>query len=182
LLLNNRKHFEQTVLPHLDAAYNLARWLIGEPQDAEDVVQEAILRAFRFFEGFRGDDARAWLLTIVRHTAYTWLHENRSQKGIMSLDDDQMSIDTSSTDSEELLIQTLDQESLYQAIAALPVEFREMVILHDLEGLAYKEIALIVKIPIGTVMSRLSRARKRLYEILTHPQIVRTANEVSHEL
>jgi len=182
LLLNKRKHFEQTVLPHLDAAYNLARWLIGEPQDAEDVVQESILRAFRFFEGFRGDDARAWLLTIVRNTAYTWLRENRSQKGIMSFDDDQVSIDTPSTDSEELLIQTLDQESLHQAIAALPVEFREMVILHDLEGLAYKEIALIVKIPIGTVMSRLSRARKRLYEQLTNPQPIRTVSEASHEL
>ncbi len=179
---NKRKYFEQTVLPHLDAAYNLARWLTGEAQDAEDVVQEAMLRAFRFFEGFHGEDGRAWLLTIVRHTAYTWMRQNRAQALVTSLDDEQPPGDPLSTDSEELLVQTLDRESLYQAIAALPVEFREVVILHDLEGLAYKEIAFIAKVPIGTVMSRLSRARKRLYEKLTQNPTMIARNEVTREL
>src|SRR5579859_6196886 len=111
LFLNKRKYFEQIVLPHLDAAYNLARWLTGEAQDAEDVVQEAMLRAFRFFEGFHGEDGRAWLLTIVRHTAYTWMRQNRAQALVTSLDDEQPPGDPLSADSEELLVQTLDRES-----------------------------------------------------------------------
>jgi RNA polymerase sigma-70 factor (ECF subfamily) len=179
---SKRNRFEEMVLPHLDAAYNLARWLTGEAQDAEDVVQEALLRAFRFFDGFRGEDGRAWLLTIVRNTAYTWLRQNRMQTPVTSLDEEQPSNDPPTNDSEELLVQSLDRESLYQAIAALPVEFREVVILHDLEGLAYKEIAFITKVPIGTVMSRLSRARKRLYVHLTQDPTMMIKSEVSREL
>lgn len=182
LLPNKRNRFEQTVLPHLDAAYNLARWLTGEAQDAEDVVQEALLRAFRFFDGFRGEDGRAWLLTIVRNTAYTWMRQNRPQASVTSLDEEQPPGEMPISDSEELLVQSLDRESLYQAIAALPIEFREVVILHDLEELAYKEIAFITKIPIGTVMSRLSRARKRLYVHLTQEPTKMTKREVSREL
>jgi RNA polymerase sigma factor (sigma-70 family) len=157
------------VTPNLDAAYNLARWLTSQNEDAEDVVQEALLRAFRFFDGFRGGDGRAWLLMIVRNTAYTWLHQNRHSSLTTSLDEEYGS-DSWVDNAEEQLLQTLDHQALHHAIAALPVEFREVVILHDLQGLSYKEIALVANIPIGTVMSRLARARKRLYHTLTPTQ------------
>ncbi len=165
---NKRSQFENTVTPYLGAAYNLARWLTGEDADAQDVVQESLLRAFKFFDSFRGGDSRAWLLTIVRHTAYTWLRQNRA--GMMVSLDDELPNEALPDDTEEQLIQTLDHQALHQAIAALSVEFREVVILHDLEGLAYKEIAAIANIPIGTVMSRLARARKRLYYTLAQTQ------------
>jgi RNA polymerase sigma factor (sigma-70 family) len=144
LLSNERDRFEQVILPHLDAAYNLACWLTGEDQDAEDVVQEALLRAFRFFESFRGDNGRAWLLTIVRNTAFTWMRQHR-EIPMMSLDEEQLSDESFSNDTEKALVELLDREQLHQAIAKLPIEYREVVILHDLEGLAYKEIAFIKK-------------------------------------
>jgi RNA polymerase sigma-70 factor (ECF subfamily) len=155
--------FEATVLPHLDAAYNLARWLTGNDLDAEDVVQEAYLRAFRFFESYRGGDSRAWLLTIVRNTAYSWMRQNRVQE--TSFEDEAQSAEDG--DVEDALLQEADHRLLQEAIAGLPLEFREVLILHDLEGMAYKEIAAVVNIPIGTVMSRLSRARSRLQHALT---------------
>ena len=161
-----RNQFEQTVLPHLDAAYNLARWLTGQDQDAEDVVQEAYLRAFKFFDGFRGGDSRAWMLTIVRHTAYSWLRQNRAGDLNTPLDEEQPTADTLSVSSEDTLMETIDHQVLHEAIAGLPLIFREVIILHDLEGLAYKEIAAVVNIPIGTVMSRLARARRQLYHQL----------------
>jgi RNA polymerase sigma-70 factor (ECF subfamily) len=156
--------FEQFVLPYLGAAYNLARWLLRNPADAEDVVQEAYLRAFRFFGGYHGGDSRAWLLKIVRNTAYTWLQQNRSVEFAELLDDEIEAIEDDALDPETLMIQTASVEALRKALDELPIEFREIVILREFEGLSYKEIATIAEIPMGTVMSRLARARKRLQE------------------
>ena len=160
-------YFEQTVLSNLDAAYNLARWLTRDDRDAEDMVQEACLRAFRFFDSFRGGDSRAWLLTIVRHTCYTWLRKNRAHE-FVALDEELDGVDTA-LNPEELLLHNTDQQLLRKAVEELPIEFREVIILRELEGLSYKEIANITGIPLGTVMSRLARARKRLQHRLTSP-------------
>ena len=154
-------------MPHWKAAYNLARWLTGHDQDAEDVVQEAYLRAFKFFDGFHGEDSRAWMLTIVRNTAYSWLRRNRNLESSAEFDEELHSPDSDDTSSEGALIRVDDYQALREALEALPVIFREVIILHDLEGMAYKEIALIADIPLGTVMSRLARARKRLQQCLT---------------
>ena len=156
--------FEQTILPHLDAAYNLARWLTGNDTDAEDVVQEAYLRAFKFFEGFHGDNSRAWLLKVVRNACYTWRHHNRVHDLAIEFDEQ---VHSGESETPELLVlQTVNTQVLKHALAALPSEFREAVILRDLEGLSYREIASIAEVPIGTVMSRLARARKRLQQCL----------------
>ena len=159
-----RTRFEQTVLPHWTAAYNLARWLTGFDQDADDVVQEAYLRAFKFFDGFHGDDSRAWLLTIVRNTAYTWLRQHRAQALNTVFDEELQNVPSGELTSEERLLQIADHLALRECLEALPVPFREVIILHEMEGLSYKEIALIADIPIGTVMSRLARARKHLQQ------------------
>jgi RNA polymerase sigma-70 factor (ECF subfamily) len=166
LAQDQRTLFEQTVLPHLAAAYNLARWLTHNDQDAEDVVQEAYLRAFRFFGGFHGGDSRAWLLTIVRHTCYTWLRQQRAHDLITVFDEDLHTPECPTADPETQLVQQASAQALRAAVEALPVEFREVVVLRDLEELSYKEIATIANIPIGTVMSRLARARKRLQRAL----------------
>jgi len=159
--------FEEAVLPHLDAAYNLARWLTRNTQDAEDVVQEAYLRAFRFFGGYHGGNARAWLLKIVRNTCYTWLHQNRTHQAT-DLFDEQIHTDVAeSRNPETLLLQRADGQLLNQALDELPTDFREVLVLLELEGLSYKEIAEVLGIPIGTVMSRLARARHRLRESLS---------------
>ncbi len=160
-------HFEQTVLSNLDAAYNLARWLTRDDRDAEDVVQEACLRAFRFFDSFHGGDSRAWLLTIVRHTCYTWIRKNRAHE-LVAFDEELDGVETG-LNPEELLLQNIDQQLLRKAVEELPIEFREVIILRELEGLSYKEIASITGVPLGTVMSRLARARKRLQHGLTAP-------------
>ena len=159
------KTFEQTVLPHLDAAYNLARWLAGNEADAQDVAQEACLRAFKFFGNFRGDNARAWLLTIVRNTFYTWLRKNRPAE-IVELSDEVLEAENISAAPEIPAVRLGDAEAVQRAIAGLPVEFREMVVLREMEGLSYKEIAGLAGVPIGTVMSRLARARKLLQKQL----------------
>lgn len=164
---NKVAQFEQTVLPHLDAAYNLARWLTEDDHDAEDVVQEACLRAFRFIDGFRGGDSRAWLLTIVRHTCYTWLRKNRAHEPAAF--DEELDDFEAEASAEELLLQNADQHALRRAIEDLPAEFREVIVLRELEGLSYKEIAVIAGVPLGTVMSRLARARKRLQQSLIQP-------------
>ena len=164
---SKRAYFEQTVLSNLDAAYNLARWLTRDDGDAEDVVQEACLRAFRFFDSFHGGDSRAWLLTIVRHTCYTWLKKNRAHE-LVAFDEELDGVE-SGADPEELLLQSADQQSLRKAVEELPIEFREVIILRELEGLSYKEIASVTGVPLGTVMSRLARARKRLQHCLTQP-------------
>lgn len=157
--------FEQIVVPHLDAAYNLARWLAGNDHDAEDIAQEAALRAFRFLGGFRGVNSRAWMLTIVRNTAFTWLKQNRPQ-ALVSIDEEALA----EVEDPRLTLQALshaaDADVLRQALESLPVEFREVLVLRELEGLSYKEIAEVADAPIGTIMSRLARARKQLQEFL----------------
>jgi len=158
--------FEDTVLPHLGAAYNLARWLVRNDQDAEDVVQEAYLRALKFFGGFRGGDSRSWLLTIVRNACFTWLHENRLQEQSTVFDEELHGIDGGASNSETTLLRSADIQTLRQALEQLPVEFREVVIMRELEGLSYKEIGDIAGVPLGTVMSRLARGRKQLQQCL----------------
>jgi RNA polymerase sigma-70 factor (ECF subfamily) len=155
-------NFEEAVMPHLDAAYNLARWLMRNEADAQDMVQEAYLRALRFFGGFHGTDARAWLLTIVRNTCYTWLKRNRSMELSGDFEEVVLTIESDEPDPEASHMLKVRAELVNEAIEKLPIEFREVVILRELEELSYKEIAEITGIPIGTVMSRLSRARKRL--------------------
>jgi RNA polymerase sigma factor (sigma-70 family) len=159
--------FEQTVLPYMDAAYNLARWLTRNEHDAEDMVQEAYLRAFKFFNAFRGVDGRAWLLTIVRHTGYTWLQRHRGRELATAFDEEQHSGEREDSNPETLLLQQANQQLLREALEALPVEYREVIVLRELEGLSYKEIAGIADLPLGTVMSRLARARQRLQVWLT---------------
>lgn len=158
--------FEEAVLPHQDAAYNLARWLTRNDQDAEDLVQEAFLRAFKSFDSFYGGNARAWLLTIVRNTCYTWLGKNRGRELSDSLENRSQEIESDIPDPQSLSLQGEDIRLVRQAVEALPVEFREAIVLRHLEGLSYKEIASIAGIPLGTVMSRLARARDRLKELL----------------
>ena len=158
---NKINDFERTVLPHLDAAYNLARWLTRSDVDAEDVVQESYLRAFKFFGGFRGGDARAWTLKIVRNVCYSWLQKNRSQEEMTGEFDEELH-SVESCNPETILIEKIDRQMLKQILDELPVEFREIVVLRELEGLSYKEIAGIADLPLGTVMSRLARARRRL--------------------
>ena len=161
------RRFEVIVLPHLDAAYNLARWLTRSDHDAEDVVQESFLRAYRFFDGFHGESGRAWLLSIVRNTCYTWLQQNRKQDLLTPFDEESHSIgstdpDRPSNNPEAILVRNDELRFLNRALATLPLEFREVVVLRDLEDLSYKEIAEVSAIPIGTVMSRLARGRKML--------------------
>lgn len=150
----------------MDAAYNLARWLMRNEHDAEDMVQEAYLRAFKFFQGFRGVDGRAWLLAIVRNTCYSWLEQNRAQELKTAFDEKIHSVDRDTSNPATLALQSADHQMLRKALNELPVEFREIVVLRDLEGLSYKEIAEIANIPAGTVMSRLARARERLKQVL----------------
>ncbi len=156
-------------MPHMDAAYNLARWLTRNDADAEDVVQEATLRAFKFFGGYRGGDGRAWLLTIVRNTCYTWLQQNRAHAPLTDFDEETHGVE--SMNPETILLGVVDRQRLKDALEELPVEFREVVILRELEGLSYKEIANIINVPTGTVMSRLARARKRLQLRLTGKEV-----------
>jgi RNA polymerase sigma-70 factor (ECF subfamily) len=158
--------FERLVLPHLDAAYNLARWLTGDGHDAEDVVQEAYLRAYRAFDQFRGDDGRAWLLTVVRNTGYSWLKRNRAHEPAVSFDEAVHDVGSDAGDPERLALQGAAAELLRRALDQLPVEYREVIVLRELEGLSYKEIAAVAAIPLGTVMSRLARARERLQQAL----------------
>src|SRR5690349_13382106 len=164
---NQLPNFEQEVLPHLDAAYNLARWLTRNDQDAQDVVQEAYLRAFRFFSGFHGGDARAWLMKIVRNTSYTWLHANRPLQDAAEFDENFFPPDSRAPDPEEVLLQNDNAALLRKAMEKLPPNSREVLILRELEGMSYKEIADITGMPVGTVMSSLSRARGRLRQVLT---------------
>lgn len=153
--------FERDVMRHLDAAYNLARWLARNDQDAEDVVQEAVLRAFRFFSGFRGGDARVWLLAIVRNTFYT-LRAQAPGAGTVTEFDEALHGGTDDDDPQALLLRAIDAQGLREALDRLPEEFREVLVLRELEECSYKEIASITQLKIGTVMSRLARARARL--------------------
>jgi RNA polymerase sigma-70 factor (ECF subfamily) len=167
-----RRRFDQVCMPHLDAAYNLARWLMRNEHDAEDAVQDAYLRAFRHFDGFRGSEGRAWLLTIVRHCCYSWLEKNRPaeikacfdeaspEAGNAGFDPDMMAAEGGNP--EAIALQNAHRRILNQAISDLPLGFREVLILRELEDLPYREIARVIDAPVGTVMSRLARARKLL--------------------
>ena len=161
-----RAEFEAAVLPHLDAAYNLARWLLRSEHEAEDVVQEAYVRALRFFGGFRGGDSRGWLLTIVRNVSYTWLRKRRPDQLNLSLDEELHGREDGARDPEGEVLRKADVRSVKQALETLPLELREVIVLRELEGLSYAEIASVAEIPLGTVMSRLSRARSRLRDLL----------------
>jgi RNA polymerase sigma-70 factor (ECF subfamily) len=158
--------FEAVMLPHLDAAHNLARWLLRNEQDAQDVVQEAYLRAFRSFGGFHGSNGRAWLLTIVRNASYTLLKKNHAVDLTTTFDEEIHVSGHESVSPVTILERSEDAELIREAMDDLPAEFREILALRHLEGLSYKEIADIVQIPPGTVMSRLSRARAKLKECL----------------
>jgi RNA polymerase sigma-70 factor (ECF subfamily) len=157
--------FEQTVIPHLNAAYNLARWLTRNGDDAEDVVQEAYLRAFRSFDTFRGQDSRAWLLAVVRNTCFSMLRKRGNQPALEFDERIHIAADES-LDAEAVLLNQAALGSLQDCLEALPLEFREAIILRELEEMSYKEISDVAKVPVGTVMSRLARARKRLQECL----------------
>ena len=158
--------FEAIMLPHLDAAYSLARWLVRNQEDAQDVVQEAYMRAFRSFGGFRGGNGRAWLLTIVRNTSYTLLKKNGAVDTSTSFDEEIHASAYESVSPATVLERSEDAELIEAAMDELPVEFREILVMRHQEGLSYKEIAGIAQIPQGTVMSRLARARARLKECL----------------
>lgn len=160
------ERFEQLVLPHLDAAYNLARWLVSNPADAEDIVQEAFLRALRFFDGFRGGDSRAWLLKIVRNTSYSWVRKNRPAQLADEFDETIHSDDTVSETAESKLLSSAESARVRKALEGLPLAFREVLVLREIEGLSYKEISDVTGVAMGTVMSSLSRARHRLREQL----------------
>jgi RNA polymerase sigma-70 factor (ECF subfamily) len=164
------------VLPHFDAAYNLARWLLSSRADAEDAAQEAMLRSCRFFRGFHGGDVRAWLLQIVRNTCYSWLEKNRRGNAMTEFNEELHG--PSGPTPEALAIGVDDRERLAQALESLPTRYREVIVLRELEGCSYKEIAAITSVPLGTVMSTLSRARRRLQEALGDPTRAKDAYEL----
>src|SRR4051812_18425025 len=149
-------------MPHLDAAYNLARWLTRREHDAEDVVQESYLRAFNAFDQFHGGDARCWLLTIVRNTCYTWLARNRQRAPAASFDEALHDVASCDFDPQNIFQKQIDRDELKRCLEDLPVEFREVLILREFEGLSYQQVASVANLPVGTVMSRLARARARL--------------------
>jgi RNA polymerase sigma factor (sigma-70 family) len=166
-----KERYQALVLAHMDSAFNLAFWLARSRPDAEDIVQEACLRAYRFFDGFHGDDGRAWLLAIVRNTFYSWHKENRKQEPTMEFNEEwhshqEAGPDHAADNPEVLLMYKDDQRLLQQAIEKLPLEFREVIVLRELEDLSYRQIAGIAGIPLGTVMSRLGRGRKLLAAML----------------
>jgi RNA polymerase sigma-70 factor (ECF subfamily) len=158
--------FEETVLPHLDAAFNYARWLTRNDTDAEDVVQDACVRAIRYFSSLRDDDARAWLFTIVRNAWYSRVSRKANVAEGTRLNDGQDERPDNALDPEERLLQQHTIALVRAALEQLPVDFREVIVLREIEGLSYKEIAEVAGVPVGTVMSRLARARERLQTIL----------------
>ena len=171
------EQFENKMLSHMDSAYNLARWITGHDQDAEDVVQEAYIRAFRGFEKYTDINSLRWLLTIVRNTSYNWMKSKHDYKHLIEFDE---SVHSSSNEpsfiiersqglrQDKILNTSNNKDILHTALNEMPLIFREVIVLHDIEGLAYKEIAEIVGIPVGTVMSRLSRGRRRLQKSLSN--------------
>ena len=167
-----RRRFEVLALPHLDAAYNLARWLTHNDHDAQDVVQEAFERAMRYIGTFRGDNARAWLLQTVRNTCFTWMKENRPAERMFLDDTDDDAHELAAPAADEppaLAMRKADRQQINQIIANLPIVYREVLVLRELEELAYNDIARIADIPVGTVMSRLARARGLMREALALP-------------
>ncbi len=166
----SRRRFERLALPHLNAAYNLARWLTHDDHDAQDVVQEAFERAMRYIGTVRGDNARAWLLQTVRNTCFTWMKENRpAERLFLDVTDDEAQEPSAPAADEPpaLAMRRADRQQINQAIADLPIVYREVLVLRELEELSYGDIARVVDIPIGTVMSRLARARGLMRAALT---------------
>jgi RNA polymerase sigma-70 factor, ECF subfamily len=166
--------FEETVLPHLDAAFNYARWLTSNDADAEDVVQDACVRAMRFFSSLRDDDARAWLFTIVRNTWYSRVTRRAKVVEAAPLDNAHDERPDQALDPEARLLQQRTVAHVHAALERLPVDFREVIVLREIEGLSYKEIAALVHVPVGTVMSRLARARERLLAVLKSAEPMET--------
>ena len=164
------ERFESTVLVHLDAAYNLARWLTRSDHDAQDVVQDACVRAFRAFDQFRGGDARPWLMAIVRNTAFTW---NKSRKDVQELDEELYETADEQMDPQTILSRAADVQRVREAIELLPPDLRSVIVLREMEGLSYKQIAGALEVPIGTVMSRLARGRQRLAVLLTETDAIK---------
>jgi len=156
------ERFERVVLPHLDDAYTLARYLVRDEHDAQDAVQDAVLRALRYFESYREGDARAWLLAIVRNCCLTWHRRGRIQRASVPLADADLVDISGARETDARAIARSERAALERAVAALPVEFREVIVLREVQELSYREISDVVGVPIGTVMSRLARARKRL--------------------
>jgi RNA polymerase sigma-70 factor (ECF subfamily) len=154
--------FNRLFVPHMDAAYNLARWLVRDDHDAQDVVQDAYLRAFRFAGGFRGGDPRAWILAIVRNAAFSWLRSNRKSTPPAEFDENMHSETGQESSLEADAVRKADGAMIRAALEDLTEEFREVIVMRDVEGLSYKEIAEVAAVPIGTVMSRLARARGKL--------------------
>lgn len=161
------ERFEAVALPHLDAAYTLARYLMRDDAAAEDVVQEAFLRALKYFDRYRGGDARSWILAIVRNTSHTW--RKRHGRPVVEFDERVHSESVESHTPEAVLLRAADREMVRRALDRLPLELREVIVLREIQGLSYKEIAAVAGTPIGTVMSRLSRARARLEQLLGAP-------------
>lgn len=154
--------FEEVILPHLNAAYNLARWLARNEDDAQDVVQEAYLRAFRFFDSYRGENGKAWLLEIVRNTCFTWQHREKRRATNVEFDEAAHTPRATTPTVEDALVADGKRAILQDCIEALPEGMREIIVLRELEEMSYRQIADVAGLPQGTVMSRLSRARKRL--------------------
>lgn len=175
--MGSLSRFERLALQHLEAAYNLAFWLVRSRPDAEDVVQEAYLRALRSYETFKGDDMRPWLLAIVRNSAYRWLNNRRRAGNVISLDEAHggfagedaapVEIATDEPSAEARLIGAVERDYVVRALAELPPAFREALVLREIEGLSYRDIAVVTGAPIGTVMSRLARGRSELRKVLT---------------
>ncbi|MGA8480941.1 MAG: sigma-70 family RNA polymerase sigma factor [Chthoniobacterales bacterium] len=157
--------FEELFLPHLDAAHSLARWIVGRDQDAQDVIQEAYARALKGFSGFRGDNPRAWLLTIVRNTAYSWIKKHLKEEKLIPFDEETHAVPVEVVPSE--LSQERRRQLLEEALNRLPAKFREVLVLFEIERWSYKAIAAALNVRLGTVMSRLNRARRRLQQELT---------------
>ncbi|HSD63367.1 MAG TPA: sigma-70 family RNA polymerase sigma factor [Ignavibacteriaceae bacterium] len=166
MIPNDIANFELTILPHLDAAYNFARWLTRNNEDAADIVQEACLRAMKYYNSYRGGDGRAWLFTIIRNIFYTRNDSESKSQSVIDRNFNPVDLISYESNPELIYQQNENKEMLHKALELLPVEFREIIILRELEGLDYKEIANIAEIPIGTVMSRLSRGRKILSNYL----------------
>jgi RNA polymerase sigma-70 factor (ECF subfamily) len=167
-----RESFDAVVLPHLNAGYRLARWLMRDEHDAEDAVQEAALRALRYFRTFGGGDARAWFLRIVRNTCYGWRRDGLGTQ-TDSFDEEQHSSVQSQSDPETLLLRTDDATAITRAMSSLPERFHQLLVLREIEGLSYRELSDVIGIPVGTVMSRLSRAREALR---AHLRLIDEAN------
>ncbi|MFL5607785.1 MAG: sigma-70 family RNA polymerase sigma factor [Gemmatimonadaceae bacterium] len=156
------ERFEALILPHLDDAYTLARYLLRNEHDAQDVVQDAALRAFRYFDRYRDGDPRAWFLAIVRNCCFTSRRRQRGDRLTISFDDDLAPVVEGSSATDAVAIARSDRAALERAVGSLPLEFREVVVLREVQGMSYAQIATVIGVPIGTVMSRLSRARTRL--------------------